>query len=120
VKKMAGPSIKIEPLFKEKEIRVGETIELRVKVVDAATNQPKTDLKDVGVLTFLAPGTGQQRMWAESVGEGIYKVSFTAPQPGAYYVFFQVPSLKVRYNQLPHQVLQAAGEPTAARGVSNR
>jgi hypothetical protein len=72
-------------------------------------------LKDVGVLTFLAPGVWQQRQWAMPVGEGIYEVSFAAPQSGIYYVFWECPSLKVRHNQLPPLILQATDEAPEAK-----
>ncbi len=100
-------AIKIEPLLEERQIRVGERVHLRVRVTDSETSQPKTGLKDVGILTFLAPGTWQKRMWAEPAGAGIYQVDFAVPRPGVYYVFFQCPSLGVRYNQLPYMILRA-------------
>jgi hypothetical protein len=42
-------------------------------------------------------------------------LSFAAPQSGVYYVFWQCPSLKARYNQLPRLVLQATDEAPAAK-----
>ena len=100
------------PLHKRLEkafdaIRVGEKFQLRFKVVDAGSNQPKADLKDMGVLVFLAPGIWQQREWAKPVGDGVYELSFVPPQSGVYYVFFQCPSLGVQFNQIPYLILQA-------------
>ena len=105
--KPEGVAIKVEPLLKDETIRVGEKFQLRFKVVDAGSNQPKADLKDMGVLVFLAPGIWQQREWAKPVGDGVYELSFVPPQSGVYYVFFQCPSLGVQFNQIPYLILQA-------------
>ena len=59
------------------------------------------------MLVFLAPGIWQQREAAKPVGDGVYEMSFVPPQPGVYYVFFQSPSLGIRFNQLPPLTLQA-------------
>ncbi|HEY1403448.1 MAG TPA: cytochrome D1 domain-containing protein, partial [Pyrinomonadaceae bacterium] len=58
-------AIRVEPMLKERNLRAGENVQLRFKVTDSATKQPRGDLKDMGVLTFLAPGTWQQRHWAK-------------------------------------------------------
>lgn len=110
-------ALRIEPLLEERTFRVKETIRLRFKVTRTETRRPGVGLKDVGVLTFLAPGVWQQRQWARPVGEGVYEVSFAAPQPGIYYVFWECPSLKVRYNQLPPLILQVTIEEPAAKAT---
>jgi DNA-binding beta-propeller fold protein YncE len=112
-------ALRIEPLLEERTIRVKETIRLRFKVTRTETRQPAVGLKDVGVLTFLAPGVWQQRQWAKPVGEGLYEISFAAPQSGIYYVFWECPSLKVRHNQLPPLILQATNEAPAAKPAKN-
>jgi hypothetical protein len=104
----------IQTLIEGTKIRTGESFTLQFKVIDAKTNQPRPRLKDVGVLTFLAPGTWQNRQWARSIGEGTYEVSFTPPKSGVYYVFVQCPSLGVRYNQIPYVILEAKQENAAA------
>jgi YVTN family beta-propeller protein len=104
--KRKGVAIKVEPLLKDVNIRVGESYQLRFKVTDTTTNQPKA-VKDMGVLVFLAPGIWQQREWAKPLGDGIYEMSFVPPQAGVYYVYFQSPSQGVQFNQLPYLLLQA-------------
>ena len=99
--------LRVESLLADKRIKVGEKLRLRFKLTDPMTNEPKASLRDVRVLIFLAPGIWQKRQWAESVGDGVYESEITAPQAGVYYVFFECPSLKVSYVQLPHLVLQA-------------
>lgn len=111
-KKMQVP-IKVEPLDKGQTLTVGEKVRLRLKVTDAVTGQPKS-VKDLGVLTFLSPGIWQQRDWAQAVGEGIYEVTFTPPQEGVYYIFFQCPSLGLQYRQLPQLILTASRQAPAS------
>ena len=107
--------IKVELLLTDKALRVGENYPLRFKVTEISSNQPKADLKDMGVLVFLAPGIWQQRQWAKPLGDGVYEVSFVPPQAGVYYVFFQSPSLGVQFNQLPSFTLQATKDDDASR-----
>nr|WP_179210322.1 YncE family protein [Crenothrix polyspora] len=97
----------IEPLSMEYKLTVGQPVRLRFKATDSTTKQPKIGLKDVGVMAMLAPGIWQQRLWAQSVEEGIYEVSFTPPKPGMYYTFVHCPSLGVALNRQPTLILQA-------------
>jgi DNA-binding beta-propeller fold protein YncE len=90
--------IKVE-LLNDKAVKVGEKYQLRFRVVDAITNKPRSDLKDFGVLIFLAPGIWQQRDTAKLTGDGIYELTFTPPEAGVYYTYVQVPSLGVKYNE---------------------
>jgi hypothetical protein len=106
--KPKGLPIKVEAISDGSSLRVGESYRLRFKVTDTDSNQPKADLKDMGVLVFLAPGIWQQRDWAKAVGGGIYEMSFVPPRAGIYYVFFQSPSLGVHFNQLPALTLRAS------------
>ena len=107
--------IKIEPLLTDSVARVGEKYNVRFKVIDTSSNQPKADLKDMGVLVFLSPGIWQHREWAKSTGDGIYEMNFVPPQAGVYYIFFQSPSLGVQFNQLPSLTLQATKDDDASR-----
>jgi YVTN family beta-propeller protein len=114
-KKRPRAILRVESLLADKQMKVGENLRLRFKLTDPATKEPKPDLKDVRVLTFLAPGIWQKRQWAQSVGAGVYEFEIMAPQAGVYYVFFECPSLKVTYAQLPHLVLQALDSPSSGR-----
>jgi YVTN family beta-propeller protein len=113
-RKQREVAIRVEPMLKEPNLRAGENVQLRFKVTDSATKQPRGNLKDMGVLTFLSPGNWQQRHWAKPVGDGVYEINFVPPQSGVYYIFFQCPSLGVAYKQIPHLILNA--EAAAAKG----
>jgi YVTN family beta-propeller protein len=117
-KKRPRAPFRVESLLTDKQMKVGEKLRLRFKLTDPATNEPKVGLRDVRVLIFLAPGTWQKRQWAESVGDGVYESEITAPQAGVYYVFFECPSMKVSYVQLPHLVLQALDATPADKTVT--
>jgi YVTN family beta-propeller protein len=119
VQKRRQLSIKIEPLSKDATFPVKQSVQFRFKVTDTETGKPRADLRDVGVLVFLAPGIWQERQWARSVGEGVYEVSFTPPQEGAYYIFFQCPSLGIGFNKLPHLILQGTKAAPANPTTSN-
>ena len=94
----------IEFLSKARKIRVGEITRLQFKVTDPGMGHPMNGL-DIRTLTFLFPGIWQKRDWAEFIGDGIYEITFSLPRSGTYYVFFECPSMGIRYNQLPHLVL---------------
>ncbi len=111
--KTIGIPIKVETLAQGGTLRVGESYSLRFKVTDIISNQPKADLRDMGVLVFLAPGIWQRRELAKPLGDGVYEMSFVPPQAGVYYVHFQSPSLGVKYNQLPFFTLRAAQDDDA-------
>lgn len=99
--------VEIQPLIKNHIVRVGEHVRLPFKLVDPTTKQPKTGLKDVRILTFLAPGIWQKRAWAQPVGEGVYEIDFVPPQSGIYYVYVECLSLGLRMSNPQYLVLQA-------------
>ncbi|HYL79347.1 MAG TPA: cytochrome D1 domain-containing protein [Candidatus Acidoferrum sp.] len=111
-------ALRVEPLLQERKILAGENFRLQFKVSDVAANQPKVGLKDITVLASLSPGTWQTRTAARPVGEGIYEAAFTPPRAGVYYVFFQIPSLGVRFENIPSLILQAMeGDAPSVGGV---
>ena len=105
--KPARVAITVEPLLKQTTAVVGESYNLRFKVTDSTSHQPKLKIEDLGVLVFLAPGIWQQRQWAKHVGDGLYEINFVPPQTGVYYVYFQCPSLSVQFTQIIPLTLQA-------------
>lgn len=94
----------------DREVAVGRPVELEIQVTDRTTQQGKEGLQDVRILTFLAPGIWQKRTLAQSVGDGLYRMEFTPPRPGVYYVFVEIASEKVRFNESPAMVLQAKAD----------
>ncbi len=108
--KKVESAYKFEPLAKQAVARVGERFEVKFKVIDSKTATAKTDLKDLSVLVFLAPGIWQQREHAKPSADGAYETSFVPPSAGVYYVFFQSASLGLQYNQSTPLTIQAVKE----------
>jgi len=107
LKEKAPVALKIEHHVKEMKLAVGQEFTFRFKLIDTATGNPKSDLKDVRVLTFLSPGIWQRRDIATSVGDGVYELKVTVPQTGLYMLFVESSSMGVRYVDLPYLMLQA-------------
>ena len=105
--KKTETAIKIEPLGKEAVANAGIRFNVRFKVIDSKTGSAKTDLNDLTVLVFLAPGIWQQRELAKPIGEGVYETSFVPPSAGVYYVFFQSASLGLQFNKSTPLTIQA-------------
>ncbi len=100
-------ALRIEHQMKEMNLAVGRDFVFRFKLIETATGNPKSDLKDVRVLTFLSPGVWQRRDIATSVGNGVYELKINVPQTGVYMLFVEASSMGVRYIDLPHLTLQA-------------
>ena len=111
----ANPSLKEKPMValsiehqvKERNLPAGKDFVFRFKLIDTATGNPKSDLKDVRVLTFLSPGTWQRRDIATSVGDGVYELKINVPETGVYMLFVESSSMGVRFTDLPYLMLHA-------------
>lgn len=104
--KKVETTVKFEPLVNDKPANAGERYTVRFKVVDSNSGNAKSDVQDITVLAFLAPGIWQQREVAKADPGGVYEMSFVPPKPGVYYIFFQSPSLGVQFNQTIPLTLQ--------------
>ena len=100
-------ALRIEHQVKEMNLAVGRDFVFRFKLIETATGNPKSDLKDVRVLTFLSPGVWQRRDIATPVGGGVYELKIKVPQTGVYMLFVESSSMGVRYIDLPYLTLQA-------------
>ncbi len=117
IKPAQKTALKIDFLNKETSFSGGADQKIRFRLTNVKTNKPAGDLKDVGVLVFLSPGTWQQRHIAKAVGDGVYEVTVNMPESGVYLVFVESPSQRVRYSQLPYMTLHAdAPRQTSAGG----
>ena len=109
----AQRGLEVEVTTGARTVRAGEEVVVDLRLTDAASSAPKPGLKDVQVLTFLSPGIWQRRQWASDLGEGRYRISFTPPEPGIYYVFVEVASEGLAYQRSPFLVLRAEAAPAA-------
>ena len=104
--KKVETAVKIEPLNRPATVNAKEKFTLRFKVLDAKTGAPKANLQNMTVLVFLAPGIWQEREPAKPAADGSYEMSFVPPEPGVYYMFFQIPALELQFNQTTPLTLQ--------------
>ncbi len=109
VEAKANPSIQhevarlgVEYLSEARSVPAGDPVAFRFRLVNPQTGQPRTGLKDVGVLFFRLPGKDRTEVYAKEEGEGIYRAMLPFPRPGAYYVYVGVRSERVGYSDLPY------------------
>lgn len=95
----------------------GGNLGLRFKLIDPASGLVKTGIKDARVMYFLAPGRGRTEVAVKEIGDGFYEADMQLAQPGAYYVYVGVPSMKLGYGKLPFFTLRAQPPATARRVV---
>ena len=120
LKQVQQVALRIEHQIKEMKLPVAQNFPLRFKLIDTATNKPRGDLKDVTVLTLLAPGTWQRRDLAKSLGHGVYEINLNVPQSGVYMVFVESASMGVQFRDMPYLMLQATvGKTGATSGQAN-
>jgi hypothetical protein len=100
-KQKAATAIAVEPLFKGRTFKPGESVTLRFKITDQTTQAPITGLTDVHILVFEPPGIWQQRQWAKEVGAGVYEVTQTFPREGGFRVMTSIMSRGLRFADLP-------------------
>jgi YVTN family beta-propeller protein len=112
----AGPPIRIEFMSTQRDAMAGRETKWTFMILDAQTNAPVSGLRDVRVVTMLASGTWQNRVWAESKGDGIYEASITVPRVGVYQVFFECASKGVGVEDLPRLMFEARQSPPAQAG----
>ena len=102
----ADNAVTVEPRLMTKAARAGQELEVQFKLTSARKKEPR-DAKDVRALAFRAPGTWQQRVSAEPLGDGLYKVKFKVPEPGIYYVFVESQTLRLRVNDSRPVIFEA-------------
>jgi YVTN family beta-propeller protein len=99
--------LEVEYLVEEKRVAAGQTVPLRFRLIDPATEQPRSGLEDVRVLSYRSPGRNRTVTSAKEVGDGIYEVDLAFPRHGAYFVFVSSRSSKVPFGELPYLTMRA-------------
>lgn len=97
--------------------RAGGTLALRFKLRDPASGSARTGIRDARVMYFLAPGRNRTEATAKEIGDGIYEAEVGISQPGAYYVYVGVPSMKLGFGKLPYFTLIATPPDSAQLAV---
>jgi hypothetical protein len=112
------PTLAVEYLELPPAATAGEAARLRFRLTDPRTREPRTGVRDVMVMHYLAPGTDRGEAAAREVGDGVYEVSAVPARAGAFYVHVAAPSLGVNVGDLPFRtiVVRDAGGTTRSRG----
>ncbi|MCX7948671.1 MAG: hypothetical protein N2509_01015 [Treponemataceae bacterium] len=105
IMKQRGSGVGIEILNPNEQPTVGRPFPLKFKLTDRAIGGAVKGLRDVRVLATLAPGVWREQYAAQHKGDGIYEVVLKLPRPGAYYITFSSPSLKMGLSQASYHVL---------------
>jgi YVTN family beta-propeller protein len=103
-----GPALAVDYLNQDRRATVGQPYRLRFRLTDRKTDKPRTDLTDVRVAYFVAPGGRRTEVAASHAGDGIYEAQLPIAKSGAHYVYVACPSEKVAYADLHFTTLRAA------------
>ncbi|MEM7349504.1 MAG: cytochrome D1 domain-containing protein [Acidobacteriota bacterium] len=96
-----GPPLAVAYLDDKRHRDVGETVAMRFALSDRKTGKARTDLTDVSVHYFAAPGGKRSETAATHVGDGVYEASLTLAGAGAWYAYVACPSEGIRPADLP-------------------
>jgi YVTN family beta-propeller protein len=107
---VARQRLTVEPLPFRNTAVAGEEITLRLRIVYAATSQPRPDLDDVTVL-MMAPGVWQERRIARHEGEGVYAVRFRPPRGAPYTLHAAAPAEGLEYTPVATMIVTDAPPP---------
>ena len=90
---------KVELLLPDKhQLKSGQTIPLRFRLLDPQSHEVLQNLHDVCVLTALSPGLAQYRQAAVPDGPGIYAIDFVPQQAGTYVAYVECLSHGLTFN----------------------
>jgi YVTN family beta-propeller protein len=104
------PTLAVEPLGVPAEVPVGRPVDIAFRLTDPRDDQPIGGLDDVAVLAVLSPGTWHDRALTEEIGDGVYRLRFTPPHEGVYYVYLATPSRGLSFNESPQRAFRAVAD----------
>lgn len=107
LKKDRSNPIHLRAVKNNLEVNPGKSVQVQFKLTDPDTGQPRDGINDIQVTVLLADGLRQLHLSAEPLGDGVYQFTFTPPKTGVYYGMVQIPSLKIKANQLPYLMVHA-------------
>jgi len=111
--KQSGQPVKVEYLLDNKEVPVGNSVPIKIKLNPPDQERVNESVKDLQVMLFRIPGLWQQRMLAKPLGNSIYQVEIRPMETGVYQVFVQSPTLNFTFDEQPSltfRAVKAAGQ----------
>jgi hypothetical protein len=103
----AETRVAIELVGSGPTLETGEPVTVALRVRDSETGAVREDVEDLRALVFLSPGVWQWRGRVERGDDGLWSLTFTPPEDGLYYLYFQSPSVGMGWNRSPAFVLEA-------------
>jgi len=94
----------------------GQAATIRFSLKRPSSLEPLEALRDVHVMATRLPGAWRREYAAKHLGGGNYEAQIQPDASGVYYVSIEVPSLGLRYNDLPFLSLTTRAKPLAAKG----
>lgn len=101
-----GPPLTVDFLGPRGRVELGE-VPVRLRLADRKTGKARTDLTDVSLSYFAAPGGRRVTVPARHVGDGVYEAAVDVTSAGAWYVYVSCPSEKIEPADLPFMTLMA-------------
>lgn len=93
--------VEIEYMDKQRELTADSPYKLRFRLKDADSGQPVSGVKDISGLITLSPGSSwRQNYTATPQADDTYEIEFKAPRKGIYTLYFSIPSMQVKVNQI--------------------
>ncbi|WP_414475998.1 YncE family protein [Microvirga sp. M2] len=102
-----SPNLRLE-IVGTPSARALERGKVVVRIIDAQTNQPVSNLQDVRLLAFSSTGSWQARKWAADLGDGRYETEWIFPRPGRYGISTEVASRRLKAADQPPIYLKVA------------
>ena len=104
---LKGPPLAVDYLTENRPRQVGETVPLTFKLTDRRSGRVRSDLDDVAVYYFAAPGGKRTRVAARHLEGGVYEAPVTLASAGAWYAYVACASVGIRPADLPFTTLLA-------------
>lgn len=106
--KLENKAADIEYLNTPTHAIVGDKLQWRFRLVNPQSHESKAGLTDVRVLYYLAPGLMRTEIPAREVDIGLYQADLPIRRSGAYYIYVGIPSLTLKFGDLPYRNLLAS------------
>ena len=100
-----APRVTIEFPEIQGTVHAGQKLHVRVRIKDAVTGAPRSDLQDVRILAILEPGPWNYREVAQHEGDGVYGIDVLPPAAGRYRIAVESRSQGLSFSGSPPFIL---------------
>lgn len=95
----------VENISDQKTAKIREEYLLKFKLIDSQPQKKYPKISDVNLIVTQASGQWQKKYRARAEGDS-YQASLTLPRKGLFYIFLNIPSLKIFPSDLPPLTLE--------------